>query len=198
MLEQARAKAARAGFAERMSFALGDLDDRPTPFTGSAPFDLAICFHNVIGFVADPGATVAAIAAALRPGGQLALMAPNRLHAAYVNLTQGELDEAERCMDGEGRFASDMPYIELFTPDSVEAIFDAADLRLEDMVGFPSLVYPGFKETRLTGSSRLAASILDDPVSFERVEALERRAMEIPGISSRGNNLLAVGMKAEG
>lgn len=197
MLAEAEAKAVRNGYAERVSFHLGDLDglELPSPPPPSTSFDLAICFHNVIGFVSDPAAVVDRIAAALAPGGLFALMAPNLLHAAYFNLTLGRVDEAERCLAGRGRFTDDMPGIHMFTAESAAALLEGAGLEVVDTVGFPVLVYPGIEDTRIEGSSAQAATMLDGPPGFQRVLELERQAMRRAGAANRGSNVVVVGRR---
>jgi SAM-dependent methyltransferase len=198
MLSVARGKARAHGYDGRVSYVVGDLGhlDEIVVDDPCAPFDLAICFHNVIGFVEDPRRTVELVVRTLQPGGLFVLMAPSRLHAAFFNLTLGRIDAAEAALDGRGRFTADMPEIWLFTPSQLADEFTAAGLTIVDQIGFPALVYPGFEETQEEGTSERAAKILDDPASYARIFDMERRAMKVPGQAARGNNLVIVGRKA--
>lgn len=75
MLADAREAAKHAGLGERLAFLMTDLATLPTHVTGSR-FDLVL-FHNVIQYVDDGAAALAALARLLRPGGLLSLLTPN-------------------------------------------------------------------------------------------------------------------------
>jgi len=180
------------GFGERLEVVTDDLDSVDTR-VGQQRFDLVVVLHNVLGFVGDPEETLARLAKLLRPGGYLAAFAPNRLHAAFFNLSQDRIDEARAALSGRGRFTTDMPTISLFTPSELRNMFQRQGLEVERLMGFPVLLYPGEEETRLRGQSRLLAARLES--SFEQVAELERIAMREPDAAGRGNNLFVVGRR---
>lgn len=67
MTARAARSAAQSGYEQRLAIRLGDLD-QPDPILSRGSFDLVISFHNVIGFVRDPEATIAWLASLLRLG----------------------------------------------------------------------------------------------------------------------------------
>jgi SAM-dependent methyltransferase len=162
---------------------------------GGAGFDLVICLHNVIGFVADPLTVITELAKTMAPGGRLAIFAPNKYHVAYFNLSRGEVEMAQKAMAARGRFTSDMPEMTLFTPATLVELCELAQLSVEVRAGFPVLLYPGYEETRIVGTSTVPANVLADPVSFDQVLALEQQALAESGVSTRGNNLYLVARK---
>jgi SAM-dependent methyltransferase len=190
MTRVASAKSDSHGFGERLEIINANLDF-VQDHLGSRRFDLVIALHNVLGFVNDPQQTVARLAKLLRPGGYLIAFAPNRLHAAFFNLGQGRPSEAREALMGRGRFTTDMPSIWLFTPSELRAMFQSQGLEIEQLMGFPVLLYPGQEETALRGQSTGLATLL--ATSFERVAELERVAMREPDAIGRGNNLFIAG-----
>ncbi len=162
---------------------------------GTGVFDVITCLHNVIGFAQDPLTVIAELAKTLAPGGRLAIFAPNKYHVAYFNLSRGEIDMARQSMAARGRFTSDMPEMTLFTPDTLAELCELAQLRVEVKTGFPVLLYPGYEETRIVGTSTVPANVLADPLNFDQVLTLEQQALAESGVSARGNNLYLVARK---
>jgi 2-polyprenyl-3-methyl-5-hydroxy-6-metoxy-1,4-benzoquinol methylase len=76
MLDLAAANARREGLEARFSFHLSDAAGAATSFAPGS-FDLVAC-HNLLEYVAEPERVVAALAASLRPGGLVSLLARNR------------------------------------------------------------------------------------------------------------------------
>ena len=74
LLRIAAESAAAEKVADRVDTVLGDLDG--IAGLGLDGFDLVLC-HNVVQYVADLDATVAALARAVGSGGALSLLAPN-------------------------------------------------------------------------------------------------------------------------
>ncbi|MEV6999285.1 class I SAM-dependent methyltransferase [Streptomyces sp. NPDC093982] len=190
MIQVAEAKAERLGFADRVEFVQGDLAEVGQVLQGRA-FDLAFNFHNVLGFVADPEQTVKDAAGLLKPGGLLVSFLPSVWHAAYFNIGIGRLDEAGKALARRGRFTDTMPDMHLYDVERVEAMHAAAGLELQLLTGFPNLIYPGYQETQLHGSTEQLVDILAGE-NFERIFAMENQVRSAPGIAGRGNNLFAV------
>ncbi|GAA2786465.1 hypothetical protein GCM10010521_75460 [Streptomyces rameus] len=190
MIDVARAKAERHGFADRVEFVEGDLTDVARTLKGRS-FDLAFNFHNVLGFVADPEQTVKDLAGLLKPGGLLVSFLPSAWHAAYFNIGIGRLDEAEKALAKRGRFTDTMPDMHLYDVRRVEEIHAAAGLETAVLTGFPNLIYPGYQETQLHGSTRQLVDILEGE-NFDRVFAMENSIRLAQGIMGRGNNLFTI------
>lgn len=87
MLADAREAAEHAGLSERPVFLMTHLATLPTRLADDR-FDLVL-LHNVIQYVDDGAAALAALAALLRPNGLLSLLTPNPvsevLRAALVD-----------------------------------------------------------------------------------------------------------------
>ena len=62
--------------------------------SGRRRLDVLLC-HDVLEVADDPGAGIGAMAAALRPGGLLSLLAANRSAAVLSRVLAGRLDAAE-------------------------------------------------------------------------------------------------------
>ncbi|MEU7043461.1 class I SAM-dependent methyltransferase [Streptomyces varsoviensis] len=191
MSDHARRKADAHGYPERLRVRNGDLADVGTELAGER-FDLIFNFHNVLGFVADPGEVIASLAGLLTRRGLLVSFVPSRWHAAFFNLSLGNVAEAERCLAGRGGFTDTMPDMHLFTPDGLTELHRAAGLGIDVLTGFPSLLYPGYQETQLHGSTDRLERLLSDRAQVERLIALEQRTMAEPAAVGRGNNLFSV------
>jgi SAM-dependent methyltransferase len=190
MLAVARGKAERLGVTRRLHLVEADLEQAGEDALPADRFDLAICFHNVLGFVSDPDRAIGRLAASLRPGGQLVLVAPNRYHAAFFSLAGHHVDEAISAIArGTGRFTADMPPMHLFGPDDLRRSCDRHGLAITQLTGFPVLIYPGQQETQLFGSTASIAHLLEDPDTFARILAIEQEAVLGDGVAARGNNL---------
>ncbi|MFI7673197.1 class I SAM-dependent methyltransferase [Actinophytocola sp. NPDC049390] len=195
MTRHARAKAVEHGYADRLTVRQGDLANLSDSVT-DGQFDLAISFHNVLGFVADVPDVLRQIAAALKPGGQAVLVVPNRYHAVFFNVLTGALDEAESAaLDHRARFAPGMPVMNMFTPSQLTGTLNEIGLPVTTSTGFPVAVYPGFQETQLDGSSGLVRQVFTDGETYDRIKSLELRLLGEPGLAERGNNLFVVATK---
>ncbi len=118
---------------------------------------------------------------------------PNLYHAVFFNLFLGRIEEAEiAASTGKGRFAIEMPFIHLFTPDSITELYKACSIQPTLVVGFPVTVYPGFQETQPTGSGTRMEDLLSSPKDFDRILAIEQELIS-PSTVARGNNIFLVG-----
>lgn len=192
MTRHALAKAEADGFPDRLTVLNGDLMDVAKRLDDQR-FDLVISFHNVLGFVADPDEVLRQLAALMAPGAQLALVLPNRYHAAFFNVHVGALEEAETAITGSrGRFTPDMPSMHLFTPRLLEKTLLGLGLEVAVRSGFPAFIYPGYQETQIEGTSAGVSRSLSDPADYARILELERRVLGEPDLAERGNNLFFV------
>jgi SAM-dependent methyltransferase len=196
MTAQAAAKAEAAGWGDRFAIKVGALENVSEALAGET-FDVIFNFHNVLGFVEYPEAVVGQLASLLSPGGLLISFLPNKFHAAFFNLTLGRIAEASSALRGFGRFTTDMPYMNMFCPASMAAMYSAADLSVTGLTGFPCLVYPGHQETQLHGSTKGLSELLTERKAFTEILEMERQALREPAIATRGNNLFIVGKKGE-
>ncbi|GGV42862.1 class I SAM-dependent methyltransferase [Streptomyces spectabilis] len=191
MFGHARAKAERYGYADRLACREGDLGRVGEELAGEG-FDLIFNFHNVLGFVDSPTDVIKQLAGLLNPGGLLVSFVPSRWHAAWFNLTLGQTAEAGRNLEGRGRFTDTMPDMHLFTPEQLRAMNEDAGLRVDLTTGFPVLLYPGYQETQISGSTRSLAELLGDRAAFDEVFALERGLLGTADAVGRGNNLFVL------
>lgn len=197
MLDEARAKVDGDELGRRLDLVRGDLHD--VDYALDATYDLVYCFHNVLGFVADPAAVVENLAALLAPGGRLVCFVPNRYHGVYFNVKTGRVDVAERIATvGRGTFTDEMPDMSFFTPSGLRETFEAAGLDDVAARGLPVGIYPGYEETQIEGNTRSIAGLLSDDETFARVFEMERRLDREPEAAARGNNLLVVGRNRAG
>lgn len=197
MTDQARMSADRLGVGDRLDIVNGRLEEVTNAIEGR--FDLIFNFHNVLGFVQDPAQVVGQLATLLNDDGRLVSMVPNSYHAAFFNLSLGQLDEARSCIDrNRGHFTSTMPEMNLFTPESVAALHRNNGLDVERLTGFPCLLYPGYQETQLHGSTASLQNMLASNDAFEAIYQIELSAQQAEGVAARGNNLFLIGSKAQG
>ncbi|WP_170156108.1 class I SAM-dependent methyltransferase [Umezawaea tangerina] len=181
--------------ADRLDLVQGDLGDLPAQVRDRR-FDVIWNFHNVIGFVPDPGAVIASLADLLTDTGTLVTLAPNRYHAVYFNLAIGRLEAArEAATTGVSTFTDDMPPLRLFSPDEITELYAAAGCRVDLLTGFPSAVYPSRQETQLDGSSPAVVDLLGDPAIFADVLAIEKQLALEPDLAARGNNIFVAGRR---
>lgn len=97
MLSLAADTARRERLAERVTFHQADAE-RARECFAPATFDAATC-HNVLEYVPDPRAAVVSLAALVRAGGVVSLVARNRAgEAMRAALKAHDLDEAERAL----------------------------------------------------------------------------------------------------
>jgi len=193
MLDQAREKQRQTG-SRRLSVVQGSIEDMPDLENNC--FDLVFNFHNVIGFLSDPARAIREMARVLKPGGILATLAPNSYHMAFFNLYLGKTTRAGTAVfEVSGTFTDEMPVIKVFTPRALRQIYNAAGLKGIHVYGFPKLIYPGFAETQLHGTTSSISQILDDRRSFEAVLELEQALLLDEEAAPRGNNLFIVGRK---
>ncbi|MFH0244583.1 class I SAM-dependent methyltransferase [Streptomyces sp. HK10] len=192
MSRHAAEKAERGGYQDRLTIVNGDLMNVAADLAGQS-FDLVISFHNVLGFVARPTEVLRQLGSLMNIGAQMALVLPNRYHTAFFNITVGNLEEARSAvLDRKGRFTPDMPSMHLFTPVELQGDLARAGLHTQVRTGFPVLVYPGYQETQLEGSSSGVLRTLSDPEHYERIRELELHLMGEASMAERGNNLFFV------
>ena len=131
MLDFAERAAHNAGVAERIALKQGDAGQLATLFPPGT-FDLILC-HNVLEFVADPGAVLRSVARALRgPAGMISVLVRNQpgevLKAALLN---GDLAAAERNLSADcGDESLYGGSVRLFTRENLKAMLDESSFAL--------------------------------------------------------------------
>ena len=128
-----RRRADTAGVGERVRGLQGDgdlLHEVLPAATGDQDggFDLALC-HYVLEVVDDPEVTLAAIAAELRPGGQVSVATANRAGAVLARAVSGHPVEALALLeDRDPAPGRSRPARRRFAPDELLALVENAGL----------------------------------------------------------------------
>jgi ubiquinone/menaquinone biosynthesis C-methylase UbiE len=195
MLKQAEFKRMR-GLENRLELRQGNIE-RMNDINDSI-FDLTFNFHNVLGFVDSPENAMREMTRVTKNGGYVVSVVPNQYHCVYFNLMLGRINEAVHAAEeGKGRFTLDMPYIHLFTPQSIRELYQKVGLKEIEIYGFPITIYPGMEETQITGSSEGVKNLLENVDDYEKIYKLEKKLLMRCDASGRGNNLFVFGTKME-
>lgn len=195
MLNEAIKKKEKNHLDNRWKCELGDLEDLTEFSKIHSPFDFVFNFHNVIGFIKDPRHFLAELSKIAKQNGIICSFVPNAYHATFFNIKNGVLDEAEKSLNGYGRFTTQMPYIHMFTPKQIAKLMEEANFEVLLCTGFPSLIYPGYSETQLRGQTQALSDLLEDEETFNKIFSLEKQALKNEDIASRGNNIFIVARK---
>lgn len=187
MLEVARRSLERAGLEGRAEIVGADLESNA--LTGLGSFDLVLCLHNVLGFVARPGVLVNQLGERLRPGGVLIAVAANLLHAICFSFLRGRIDEARRAWEVQEVRFSNGPALRVFDPESLKQLWSGEySVRVS---GFPVAVYPCPGDS-VVRASDLIGGVLRESAAFDEILSIERALSSREANAVRGNNLLAV------
>lgn len=127
-------RAADAGVADRVRAVQGD-GDALAGLVAPGSADLILC-HAVLEIVDDPAEVVAAISAALRPGGAVSLLVAGRAAAVLGRAVNGNIAAAAALLDDdEGRAGlRDTPH-RRYDAESASALLAAAGLTVEEIHG---------------------------------------------------------------
>lgn len=153
-------RAAEAGVTDRVTAFQGDtqtLFDVVEP--GAA--DVVLC-HGVLEVVDEPADTLGTVAAALRDGGTLSLLAANRTGAVLARALAGHFAQASAAL------ADPAALPRRFTVDELVAILAKVGLR------------PGRVHAVRVFSDLVPGVLVDDPASFDALLDLEKAAAELP------------------
>jgi len=194
MLAQAKLKKNKI-FEERLNLIEGDILNMNDLESGK--FDLTFNFHNVLGFVESPKKALREMVRVTKKGGFLVSFIPNLYHNIFFNISLKRFEEAEIALKtGKGRFTSDMPYMNLFTPESIKKLYLNIGLKNLIIKGFPITIYPGYQETQIKGTSENLSDTLEGE-NFDKIFNIEKNLIVNQDSSSRGNNLFVIGKKKE-
>jgi hypothetical protein len=121
---------------------------------------------------------------------------PNSYHAAFFNIMLGNLEEARRALtQNRSRFTENMPDMHFFTPTAIANLYRDVGLVVERLTGFPNLIYPGYQETQLRGSTTVLQNVLGTQEAFDEIYEMEYQAQKDDAIVARSNNVFIVGRK---
>ena len=127
-------RAADAGVAGRVRAVQGD-GDALAGLVEPGSVDLILC-HAVLEVVDDPAGVVAAIAAALRPGGAVSLLVASRAAAVLARAFNGHLDAASALLDDPDGCAGTRDTLRRrYDPETAAALLGAAGLTVEETHG---------------------------------------------------------------
>lgn len=127
-------RAAEAGVGDRVSAVQGDADS----LAGLAPpggADLVLC-HAVLEVVDDPAGVVAALAAALRPGGAASVLVAGKAAAVLTRAVNGHLDSAAALLaDPDGCAGRRDTLRRRYDAETAAALLRAAGLEVTEIHG---------------------------------------------------------------
>ncbi|WP_433386654.1 class I SAM-dependent methyltransferase [Micromonospora sp. KLBMP9576] len=127
-------RATEAGVAERIRAVQGD-GDALAGLVEPGAADLVLC-HAVLEVVDDPAAVVAALAAALRPGGAASVLVAGRAAAVLGRAMNGHLDVAAAlAADPAGAAGTRDTLRRRYDADGAAALLGAAGLVVEEVHG---------------------------------------------------------------
>jgi SAM-dependent methyltransferase len=127
-------RAQDSGVADRVAGVQADADLLSTVIPpGTA--DLVLC-HHLLEEVDDPAVVIAALAAAVRPGGQLSVLVAGRLGAVIGQTLVGRFAEARAMLsDPDGRFAAADPLRRRYDVSGIGDLLTAAGLTVTSVTG---------------------------------------------------------------
>jgi S-adenosylmethionine-dependent methyltransferase len=138
-------------------------------FVSAGSVDVVLC-HSVLEVVDDPAEALGALAAAVRPGGVVSVLAASRVAAVVARAAAGRLAEARHMLDDpSGRSGEHDPLARRFTLDELLALLGATGLRLRTVHG-----------ARIFADTVPAPTLDTDPQAVDDLLALERAAAERP------------------
>jgi S-adenosylmethionine-dependent methyltransferase len=127
-------RAAEAGVDDRVRAVQGD-GEALAGLVETGSVDLILC-HAVLEVVDDPAGVVAAIVAALRPGGAVSVLVAGRAAAVLGRAINGNLEAASVLLtDPDGRAGPRDTLRRRYDAETAEALLGAAGLRVEEVHG---------------------------------------------------------------
>lgn len=131
-------RAREAGVGDRVRGHQGDARALPE-LCGGRGVDVLLC-HDVLELVDDPAATLAELAAAMRPGATLSLLTAQRSGAVALRAAAGRVEEALAALvDPAGRTGTDDPLQRRMDADAIAVLLDGAGFDVLEVTGVPVL-----------------------------------------------------------
>lgn len=160
-------RAAEAGVRVR---ALQGDADALLDVVGPDTADLVLC-HSVLEYVDDPAAALESIAATVRPGGAVSVLAANQVAAVLHRALTGHFVDARRMLsNAQGRWGDRDPMPRRFTSGMLSELIEDAGLTVREVHGvrvFTDLLPAGIIDGERGGPDELAA--LEQAVSTHPV-----------------------------
>jgi SAM-dependent methyltransferase len=165
-------RAAETGTQPLVRGVQGDADGLVS-LVGPAAVDAVVC-HSVLEVVDDPADALAQIAAVVRPGGIVSVLAANRVAAVVARVAAGRLADARELLaDSDGGGGAGDPMTRRFTMTELELLISQAGLRPRISHG-----------VRVFADIAPAAMLDTDPRAVEDLIALEQAAAEDPAYAT--------------
>lgn len=176
-------RVAESGVGDRVRAVQGDTANIAS-LAPAGHFDVVLC-HGVLEHVDDPAESVAAVAAALRPGGLVSMLAANRNAIVLSRAVAGHIAEARHAFeDPAGRWGGRDPLPRRFSPDALADLLRASGLAIVSTHGvrvFADLVPGGVVE--------------GEPQTIDALVALESAVAEHPAFLSLATQLHVLAAK---
>lgn len=133
-LAMLRRRAEDAGVADRVAGIQADADGLREVIPAGET-DLVVC-HHVLEELDEPEAAVAAMAAALTPGGAVSVLAAGRFAAVLGQTMAGRFEQARAMLDDpDGRFGPADPLRRRFDVDGLHGLLAGSGLIVESIRG---------------------------------------------------------------
>ena len=191
MLEVASRKLKKFSTEDRAEIEIEDLQNLDR--LEKAPFDYALCLHNVIGFFSDAESLLKNLFDKMKKGGKVAAMFPSVYHAIYFCNACRKKEEIDRIIEEKRvKYNDDMPSIRVFEIEEIETLIAECGFKNTRFYGFPVTIYPKSTETLIEGSTKELSDLLTDLPYREKLLSVEKRLCVNPRNAPRGNNLLVV------
>ncbi|THA83736.1 methyltransferase [Streptomyces sp. A0592] len=147
-------------------------------------YDVVLC-HGVLEYVDDPAEGVANVAAALRPGGTLSLLAAGLGGAVLARALAGHFTEARTALtDPAGRWGSGDPVPRRFTAG-----------QLSELVADTGLAVGAVHGVRIFADLVPGVLVDTEPGAVEALLRLEEAAAELPAFHAVATQLHVLGEK---
>jgi S-adenosylmethionine-dependent methyltransferase len=161
-------RAAEQGVADRVEAVQGDADSL-LDVVGPESADVVLC-HSLLEVVDDPAATVAAVAAVLRPAGCASVLVANRAATVISRALGGHFAAAAAALnDPDGRTGPSDTVLRRFDIAAAEALLSKAGLRTEQVHG-----------VRVVADLVPGALLDTEPGALDALLALELAAADQP------------------
>lgn len=191
MLGEARKKFDKPEYAGRIQLIEGNIENLDLE---TDSFDVSFNFHNVLGFVQNPDVALGELYRVTKSEGYVVSLVPNLYHNLFFNISVGNFKYVETAMqEQKSKFTDNMPFMHMYTPCKIAEMYDDAGLFVERVSGFPNVIYPGYAETQLHGSTEVLEDILENKEIFDKIFEVEKELFYEDDIAARGNNIFIIG-----
>ncbi len=191
MLAEAKKKFVLPEYSSRLCISEGNIEHLEY---ASNIVDVSFNFHNVLGFVQYPQVALNELSRVTKPGGYVVSLVPNLYHNLFFNISVNNFKYVETAMHDEmSKFTDNMPFMHMYTPTKIRNMYDVAEITVERVSGFPNVIYPGYAETQLHGSTEVLEDILEKKDIFDKVFEIEKKLFYADDIAARGNQIFIVG-----